>query len=253
LRRSLSALLAVSSLLVLGLSNPASASHSWGKYHWGRTTTPFNLTVGNNVTEDWGAAYTAVIADWARSNVVGPVAASGRTNGVDCAASNGRVEACSARYGDTGWLGLAQIWSSRGHIVAGTAKVNDTYYAAGSSYATSEQRQDVMCQEIGHTFGLDHTSTDGRDDFTCMDYSDATSSYTANDHDFAQLRTIYGHTDRKSAVTVASTSTRGQGNDRGSWGREVSRSKDGRSSTFVRDLGDGEQVLTFVDWAAPQR
>ncbi len=43
-----------------------------------------------------------------------------------------------------------------------------------------------MCQEIGHVFGLDHTSTDGSDQNTCMDYSDDTTPDKPNKHDFEQ-------------------------------------------------------------------
>jgi hypothetical protein len=48
-----------------------------------------------------------------------------------------------------------------------------------------------MCQEIGHVFGLDHTSTDGSDQDTCMDYSDDTTPDKPNKHDFEQLIAIY--------------------------------------------------------------
>ena len=50
----------------------------------------------------------------------------------------------------------------------------------------------VMCQEIGHVYGLGHTSTDGSIDGTCMDYSRDLSSQWPNWHDYDQLVTIYG-------------------------------------------------------------
>ena len=39
------------------------------------------------------------------------------------------------------------------------------------------------------------------------------------------------------------------GNDRSSWGREVHRTRDGKHSTFVRDFGDRNLVVTEVTWA----
>jgi predicted Zn-dependent protease len=44
---------------------------------------------------------------------------------------------------------------SGSHIVQGTTKVNDTYFNT-ATYNTRAWRQLVMCQEVGHTFGLDH-------------------------------------------------------------------------------------------------
>lgn len=31
----------------------SSANHSWGTYHWSRTSNPFTLKVGDNVTANW--------------------------------------------------------------------------------------------------------------------------------------------------------------------------------------------------------
>ena len=254
MRRSLPALLAVSSLLVLGLSSPASANHSWGTYHWARTSPGLTIGVGDNVDASWDAYYKAANTDWSKAAALDVTQLAGSSTGRKCRPVSGRVEACNAAYGNTGWLGLASISLSGGHITSGTAKVNDTYFTQ-TTYNTPAQRLDVMCQEIGHTFGLDHPSTDGSNQLTCMDYSnDSGATNQPNAHDFEQLSSMYSHSDRTSTVTASAAATRAQaGNDRASWGREVSRSKDGRSSTFVRDLGDGEQVVTFVDWVAPQR
>ena len=38
------------------------------------------------------------------------------------------MEVCNATYGNTGWLGVAQIWTSGSHIVQDTGKLNDTYF-----------------------------------------------------------------------------------------------------------------------------
>jgi len=38
-------------------------------------------------------------------------------------------------YGNTGWLGLAQIWITTGsQITQGVVKLSDTYFASGSQY-----------------------------------------------------------------------------------------------------------------------
>jgi hypothetical protein len=45
--------------LIIGMAGaifiaaPGMADHSWGPYHWARTTSSFNLTVINSTTSDW--------------------------------------------------------------------------------------------------------------------------------------------------------------------------------------------------------
>lgn len=46
----------------------------------------------------------------------------------------------------------------------------------------------MMCQEIGHDFGLDHQDESGADLNTCMDYSDALDNPSPNNHDYQQLQ-----------------------------------------------------------------
>jgi hypothetical protein len=66
--------------------------------------------------------------------------------------------------GNTGWLGVATIWLQSGttHIVQGTVKNNDYYFGNSSyQYNNTAEMQHVICQEIGHTFGLDHQDETG--------------------------------------------------------------------------------------------
>jgi hypothetical protein len=37
-------------LLLAVSASPAAASHSWGSYHWVRTSNPFTVPLGDNVT-----------------------------------------------------------------------------------------------------------------------------------------------------------------------------------------------------------
>ena len=46
------AALAVAVVLV-GFQPSMSANHSWGGYHWARTSNPFTVRVGDNVTSVW--------------------------------------------------------------------------------------------------------------------------------------------------------------------------------------------------------
>jgi len=79
---------------------------------------------------------------------------------------------CNARYGNNGWLGLAQIWINGSHITQAITKLNDTYFNT-ATYNKPEWRNLVMCQEVGYTFGLDHQDEnfDNPNLGSCMDYT----------------------------------------------------------------------------------
>ena len=231
------------------LTGTANASHSWNNYHWARQSNPFTLAAGNNLTAEWQSYFSAANSQWSQSTVLDLVAVAGGTTGKRCRATQGRIEVCNAAYGRNGWLGLASISVTGGtHITQGTVKVNDTYFAM-AQYNNPNERAHVMCQEIGHTFGLGHTSEDGSSQQTCMDYSTDPASTDPNQHDYDELATIYSHLDSTTTVgTVSGAAAPQVGNDRASWGREVH--SEGNHSTFVRDFGNGDKVITEVTWAS---
>ncbi|HEX6400582.1 MAG TPA: hypothetical protein VF108_08975 [Actinomycetota bacterium] len=223
--------------------SPAAASHSWGGYHWARTSNPFTVQLGDNVSSSWDSYLRTAATDWSANTGGNPLNATvvaGTTRPKPCKVQNGHVEVCATTYGNNGWLGLAQIWlTSDGHIVKGVAKMNDTYYSL-PKYDTPAWRGAVMCQEIGHTFGLDHQDESGADLHTCMDYAsnpDADNMHP-NAHDYEQLATIYSHLD--------STTTIGSSLSAGASGIAGTRVDD---STFVKRFADGSRLITFVVWA----
>ena len=246
----IAAVVASTAATVTVLAAPATADHSWGTYHWARTSNPFTLVVADNVSADWDAYLDRSISEWSQSSVLDLVETAGTNNPKRCNPTAGRVEVCNAAYGRNGWLGLASINITGGtHITAGTTKVNDTYFTM-PQYNTLDERAHVMCQEIGHDFGLGHTSEDGSSQQTCMDYSTDPNSTSPNAHDYAQLESIYTHLDSTSTVGATSPSKLPRvGEDASTWGKLIHTSKDGRHATYVRNFGGGNAVVTEVTWA----
>jgi hypothetical protein len=167
-------------------------------------------------------------------------------------------------YGNTGWLGLAQIWVGRGHITQGLTKVNDTYFSS-PTYDTPGWRRLVMCQEIGHTFGLDHQDEafNNQNLGTCMDYTNNPSGPPSNEHpnqhDYDQLGITYQHLDN--TTTVGQSANRmppaahdiGPGEQAevgtGQWGKLIRSTNRGRTELYELDFGGGHKMFTFVIWA----
>jgi hypothetical protein len=253
---------------VIGFSffvSPAEASHSWGDYHWARTSNPFTIKLGDNLnTAAWDASLALASSDWTLSILDTTIvpgltnATKGRNTVKNCLPTSGRVEVCNASYGGTGWLGIASIWINGNHITQGTVKLNDTYFNT-APYNTSAWRNLVTCQEVGHTFGLAHQDENfsNANLNTCMDYtSNPESNQHPNQHDYDQLVTIYSqHLDTFTTASSVLSKPGASGaqrdedfTDASEWGREIYHSADGRSSVFERDLGNGNKLLTHVFW-----
>lgn len=248
-------------VLFVGLAMAAVtyASHSWGPYHWARTANPFTVKLGDNVSTAWDGYLGEASSDWSQSSVLDTAVVTGNAgNPRRCRATSGRVEVCNSTYGSNGWLGVASIWvNSTNHITKGTVKANDSYFNT-ATYNTPPWRRLVMCQEVGHTFGLDHQDEIfGNPNLgTCMDYTNDPDGPPSNEHpnahDYAQLETIYGHLD--AATTVGQTVSLGRGNadndeDVEDRGRSIRKDGKGRTSLYERDLGRGEKVFTFIFWS----
>ncbi|MEO8034449.1 MAG: hypothetical protein ABI837_08440 [Acidobacteriota bacterium] len=286
--------------LAFGQSRVAPDSHGWGGYHWGRVgTSPASIVVYDSTATTniaWGTQLNrAIFGDasnpnatdrrgWNNSAVLSlsvSAAANDASTRSSCSAVNNAVRVCNYTYGSNGWLGLASINTVSGstvHIAWGTAKMNDTYFAGG--YPSTEKRH-VMCQEVGHTFGLGHTSTDGSSQNTCMDYYQNTSSsdWTStgpNQHDFDQLAVqahYSGVTTKLVAAPVVSAALSagiseelvkayrfvgdGELNAPWQWGTPFHFDREGRADEYKLDLGedsDGNEyaIYTFVTWADGQ-
>lgn len=248
------ALLAVS----LVLASTAFANHSWNGYHWARTKNPFTLQLEADLSatnnSNWPAILGLVSSDWSQSTVLDTQVVDYVPAKKNCPALAGKVRVCNRKYGFNGWLGQATVWVSGGHILQGTAKVNDSYFDT-SAYNDGNAKRHVLCQEVGHTLGLDHQR--GVYD-SCMN-DEGSSLFLAaavgpDQHDYDEMAAIYEHLD--SGTTVSASSG---GGAKGNGAADVGPSEDAvppgagprDGKVFVRDLGGGRLVITFVVWAQP--
>ncbi len=235
------------------------ATHSWGGYHWARTQNPFTLKLGDNVSSAWDAYLGTTSSDWSLASVLDTAIVPGLSKG-NCQPTKGRVEVCNKTYGNNGWLALAQIWVSGNHIAQGVAKMNDTYFNT-TKYNTPGWRNLAMCQEVGHTFGLNHQDEifNNTNFGTCMDYTDdpdgtlkgQPSNEHPNQHDYDQLGTIYAHLDLTTTLSQSDALSRGKADleDSSEFGKSLRKDDRGKTSVYERDLVNGEKVFTFVIWA----
>lgn len=248
------------------------ANHSWGKYHWNLSTAQTTidpLDLVSNLSLGWQSSLTDASNDWNASVLKNEIVAG--TSNTNCDPTLGKIEVCNGGYGDNGWLGIAQVWAYRGkdgHIAQGVVKLNDTYFAV-APYNSSAWRNFVMCQEVGHTFGLDHQDenfTNGNLG-TCMDYTNdptgtlgtngTLNNERPNQHDLDQLASIYSHVNGTSGgggggkgggkgkpANVGNVTLNGPAE----WGQAVAQDAQGRNSKFIRNLGNGIEVITHVLW-----
>lgn len=258
--------LGIAAVALLIAAVPAAAEHAWNNYHWERASNPITINHGDNVDPTkWGDRLVEAAADWDKSTVLNTPLVSGNTSPKSCRPTSGMVEVCSADYGNTGWLGVAQIWVSGSHITQGTAKVND-YYHDSPPYNSYSWKQLVMCQEIGHTYGLGHQNENFDTDLTtsCMEYtSEPAGNESPDSHDYQMLEDIYAHLDGDGGGGGGECTPPNSKKCRDAapppafnmplpaleqWGRLVETSADGGQSIFVQDFGDGYKVITHVTW-----
>jgi hypothetical protein len=257
-------------LATAGLVSSAVADHSWGDYHWARTTNSFDLTVINSTTSDWDGYVSRAVADWSFSTVLNLVEdPNGDTSSQtrrQCRGGTGTLRICNLAYGQNGWLGVAGISiDTNGHITTGYTKLNDSYFS-WDYYNQHDWKQSVTCQELGHNVGLDHQDENFNNQslFSCMDYQDPPYEFP-NGHDYAQLEAIYGHLDSYTSYAAGDGGGGGGGGDGGcnappgkgcnksgfsgeiGWGASLGRR--GNAETFIRIDPDGTMHLTHVTWA----
>jgi len=164
-------------VIVLGLclvNIQAIQAHNWGSWHWDKSTIKM-FVYGSHQAQSINA-----IADWDSHTDLSLPLKGSHTD----------VSVFGANAGAVGWGGLASIknyefdWWHKWcwcRITHAHAQLN-TYY--GWSLASA---QGVLCQEVGHTFGLDHSATG---DCMAKGYYTPNSNFTSP-HNWSDINAKY--------------------------------------------------------------
>jgi hypothetical protein len=247
-------------VVVSSFGSVVEAYNSWNGYHWNITalqTIKNPLKIGDNVSSTWDKTLAGASYDWNKSVVKNKIV-PGSSNS-NCDPVSGRIEVCNGQYGENGWLGLTQVWVTPGtpHISQATIRLNDTYFAM-ESFTTTGWKNETLCHEIGHTYGLDHQDTnfDNSNLGTCLDFTtdpDGTiygqlSNEHPNQLDYDTIQYVYNHKHsrpRNSTVAVSVTEVENSIND---WGISTGKMFNGKEHEFVKELKDGGKIITHVHW-----
>jgi len=223
-------------LAVLAAAAPVAATlptQSWNGYHWAHTGN-LAIMVGNNTSAKWTPYLATAETVWSTDKYIDFLPTAGMTSATGCAGVYGTIQVCSANYGATGWSGWTTVYTSGTSIYQATIKLND-YYFNQARYNTAAYFQQVICQELGNSLGLqdsDHLFGN-LNTGSCMDYTNdpsgtlGTNGTLANTapslSDVTNLDGIYGVLDKTQLVfTVPKTSTNAQAAgpapEPGTWG-----------------------------------
>jgi hypothetical protein len=154
-------------LLIAGFAGQAAQAHQWGCW----IQADRNVRIRNT-----SSLATNAINEWNNSTILNLGAVS----------SGEETYVFAASSGATGWGGIARITNYSGcTILRATAQLNTSY-----SWTTNAARG-VFCQEVGHTFGLDHSNDGG-----CMGggyWYDIGTHYTLVSHNINDIGSMYAN------------------------------------------------------------
>jgi hypothetical protein len=161
------AIFVAGTMLIAGLAGQAAQALQWGCW----IQADRNVRIRNTASNA-----SAAISDWNNLTILN----------ISSVSSGEESYVFNANSGNTGWGGLASITNYSGcTILRATAQLN-TYYSW-----TANAARGVHCQEVGHTFGLDHSNDGG-----CMGggyWYDIGTHYTIVQNNINNIGTMYAN------------------------------------------------------------
>lgn len=169
--------------ILLALNVAAASGHRWSDWHWHWNKHALAIIVESpNYNPEIAAART----DWSTHTHLELIPAT--------AHGSADVSVVAADYGDTGWAGLASVEAvgrnpgdncateqNSCHVTHAHARYN---IEAGGKRGVGKDSdvRGYFCQELGHTWGLDHS-----DNGDCMgkNYFEKNNSNLSGPHDWA--------------------------------------------------------------------
>lgn len=136
---------------------PLEDTNSWSHWHWTSSTTAINIIDNTD-----GSTYNVeqVVESWNDLNIPFTLVYSHWSDNIDY---NGAPRVDVYEQFGNGWLGLARVLTFDGtHIHKAEVFINPLMIL--DEKYNDDAIKHVMCQEIGHTLGLDHIIFE-----TCMD------------------------------------------------------------------------------------
>jgi len=186
--------------------DPGDGNYTVGGFsRWHGREDGLELTLINALTSDWHKIFDKAVSDW---NECPALDLSVQTSSPEktCSAVDGEMKVCNDFYGFTQWTGLNEVYfeGDGKYIISSVAKMNESYLKE----ASREERQYVMCHEIGHGFGLPHRdeNTNNPDLGTCLDYTrNPGNNMSPDETDFSNLIDLYGEFSTRRARRISST------------------------------------------------
>ncbi len=159
-------------------------THQWGPYHW---TKPQNderkIIIRDSIVDSntYNDKLGNVLSDWGQSakfRFVRQAAETDATTRQNCPmpGSYGRVRVCNYDYTFSAAGKAGILPNSQNHIQRGWVKVKN-------NVSSEAVKRPLLCQEVGHTLGLDHRATTD----SCMHQNAAAASSSPDRHDYEQL------------------------------------------------------------------
>jgi hypothetical protein len=154
-------------MLIAGFVGQAAQAHKWGCW----IQADRNVRIRNTASNA-----NAAVSDWNNLTILN----------LSSVSSGEETYVFNANSGNTGWGGIARILSYSGCTILRASAQLNTYY----SWTTNGARG-VHCQEVGHTFGLDHSNDGG-----CMGggyWYDINTHYTIVSHNVNDIGNMYAN------------------------------------------------------------